>query len=335
MTNWSVGSGGDHATWAAAITALSGVGALADDYTLTQISDTVEPCLAGGGYGPMINLNGHSVVFTSDNPHLGNPNAGWEASGSTSAGTAQGVISFQTSGGGSMEVKNLKVLISSTTNGHVAIGGNITGTETISCHDVMARAGTIGQGHYGVWFVVAQAASSFWNMVASNFSTTTSRGIFIQPQGVATHLLENCTAEANTSGIVLNQSGGVTITVRNCVASGNTTDFTNSGAGDANGYNNASEDGTAVTAWDAGSGNQTAIVEADEFVSTSWSSGDYFKVRSDGGGVCHDGGATPAIAGNTAGIRGNPRPHSPEVSIGADELGIGAGSLGGRPAWAW
>jgi len=73
MANLTIGIGGDFPELTAAITFLVGLGALTEDYTFTDISGYVVVGTELGLIGPM---NGHTVIFTSDNPAYGNPNAG-------------------------------------------------------------------------------------------------------------------------------------------------------------------------------------------------------------------------------------------------------------------
>jgi hypothetical protein len=74
MIHYTVGTGGDYSDWGAAYNALVAIGALADDYLLTQISDLTNSTVFSGN----INLNNRKIEFLNGLSHGGNPNAGYK-----------------------------------------------------------------------------------------------------------------------------------------------------------------------------------------------------------------------------------------------------------------
>lgn len=316
MPSRTVGTGGDYLTWKDACDALVAASPLSENWTLTQISDTVESMLF---LGSIVDFNGFTVLFTSDTPPQGDPTAGWITN-------LSGGILFRlsTTGGGTFEVAHLNVHASGgsgnnylfTTSGpnvlvHDCIGINSSASVS-TVFNLQTQLGFVGT--YDVWNCVGRATEL--NADSSIFQIFLSAGTFT---------IENCIAHGADYGFVLSSDA---MTVRNCVAIGQNVEGFNTN-NNATGRNNASYDMTATNGWLDNTGGVSNIVAATEFTSLDETQSTYLKVTNDG--FLHDGGAATTIAGNTAGIRGNQRPQTNgDISIGADEfLAAGGGSTAG------
>ena len=308
MINWDIGSGGDYSSWGAALVALASASPLADDYTLTQISDTTEPGVpwGGPGYGPDVDLNGHSVVFDSDNPHNGDPTAGWLASCAVANTANIGISVFGSSG--SLEIKNLKVRNSA---GIWDIEVHVYGSASAKVHDIIASGANTSFGNAFV-NLSATASLEVWNFSANEYNGVGA----ITTDGTEPITVENCVGMNSVYGF--RDSGTGIVTFNSCVAFGNAIGDFDNGWTNMFVYNSYSEDGSVLTEPDGGSGNASGINPATEFVSTTYSNPDYLKVVP--GGTLATGGITPTITGNTAGVRGDARPGADaQTSAGVDE----------------
>jgi hypothetical protein len=320
-----VGPGETYETWAAAIAACND-GADACDMTgnleLRQTGNTVEP---GAPYLSYY-LHGFTLTFTSDDPPEGDPLAG---NISVAADPSDSPVLIEANGTGTLIISYLNVHVSGVY--WPAISALVYDSVNVQAHDIIAD-GTGSSGiadDCGINITTRDGDIDAWNIKAMNWFET---GAWIySAYSIGSLRMENCTFIGNGKYGWDNQagdfsSGGI---VRNCVCSDNgVADWFNHDKGGMAGYDNASEDATAADAnWDAGgSGNITAIVPADEFVSLDHLNADYAKLKSTGS-LANNGSAV-LIAGNTTGERGNVRPHGALYSIGADELVAAAPSAG-------
>lgn len=335
--SYTVGTGMDYADWAAAI---ADVGSpLTGDLAFTQMTDTTE---TGQNLLSDMDLGGHTLTFESGSPHHGDPTAGHKMTLNPS-GTLSGGIEAEISGTGLCVVKdlNLKSAAASPTDGVYGLRVRSAGPD-VQMHDCMVDTTNLTTGtgfNRPLQLHDSDGASAStdlhcWNCTTANPDNANGVGVSLEVGYNAVIVVENVTAKLVGAGRGIDCLSTV-VTVRNCCAFGPMGGCFY-GIGNADGFNNACQDTTGADGnWSTGTGNKVSITPADEFYSTDEEDSNWAKVRRELGGVCHDGGTTPTIAGNTVGIRGNPRPHSPDVSVGADELGGGAGSFGGRPAWAW
>jgi hypothetical protein len=326
-----IGPGETYATWADAIAACND-GADACDMTgnleLRQTGNTTEP---GAPYLSFY-LHGFTLTFTSDDPPEGDPAAG---NISVAVAPSDSPVLIEANGTGTLVISYLNVHVSGVY--WPAISVLAYDAVNIQAHDLIAD-GTGSTGiadDCGLNITTREGDLDVWNAKVMNWIET---GAWLySAYSTGSMRMENCTFLGNGKYGWDNQagafaSGGI---VRNCVAADNgVADFHGNGAGGMAGYDNASEDLSAADVnWDAGgTGNITAIVPADEFVSLDHMNADYAKLKSTGS--CADNGSAVLIAANIAGERANVRPHGALYSIGADELvaaapASGAGSSGG------
>ena len=300
--SYTVGSGGDYATWSAAIADVAAP--LTGDLTFTQISDTTETA----GINITKAVSSYTFTLDSDDPHLGNPIGGHEIlvdhTANPAVALSPGVGAGDT---GTLDVKNLRLRANQNTSNANMITAIASANGTAQWHDLMldnngsqrAGLGTAGNGTIDVWNVVS------WESDAN--------GISVQAPSSGLHRIENCTSiDCDAYGFSANISSAL-YEFRNLVAVNNTvSDFRPNNPTVR--INLASTDGTA-----GGTSPETNIITGDEFESLSDASADFMKLKA--GGVLDDSGASAAVSGNTNGIRGNARPGSDSlVSRGADEI---------------
>lgn len=298
--SYTVGSGGDYATWNAAI---ADIGNLTGNLTFTQISDVTETSAS------LLTetLGGFTLRFTSNTGHKGDPNKGWV----TTWTIDNHMIDFQPSGGGTIEVDSLVVVASANkTAGVFAFVFNAnTVTSTGNFHDniIDGASKTNTRG-----FAVNDAD---WTLNAWN-NVVTDCDIGYWSITASTYTIENNTIlNSASTGFSLSSNAG-TYTNNVSVGAGSN-DFFNMTA--ATGNNNASSDTTAQNSnWTSGTNNVVSVTAANEFISQASDDWNLGKLKS--GGSLDSGGTTTAIAGNTTGIRGNARPTGTNVSIGADQF---------------
>jgi hypothetical protein len=303
--NWTVGSGGTYATWAAAIQALPAT--LADDYDLVQVGDTNETVSYGN---KPVNLNGYNLTMRSASPHGGDPTQGHKITSTTDAVDAIRLSISNTGGAASIECKDLNVQWDSQGYSAILLLGQTSSSMAFLIHDlILTNVDAAGWDNGLRLDVNAFMTASVWNVEAYGWND----GLYFNP-GAGNLTVENCTSMNASSDSFYIGGSSATATMRNCVGE----HF--NGAANADGYNNASVDTSAADGnWSTGSGNVTGITLSNEFVSLDPTNTDFAKVQS--GGSCDDGGMTTTISANTVGIRGNARPGTDsQYSIGADEL---------------
>ena len=194
---FTVGTGGDYATWNLAIADIAGTG-LTGDLTLTQISDVADTVNINLGGSP-IPLGGFVLLMTSDTDHNGDKNSGWEWD------PFGGTTTIEVSGSGTLEASELKI------TGVNGINFNTLSVSFVLIHDILfiaagaftpgvigARAGSGGLTMYNCicadtdYHIVQQvfqltlddpdAAIRIFNNVAAPLpSNTNNRGFLLSP----------------------------------------------------------------------------------------------------------------------------------------------------------
>jgi hypothetical protein len=322
---YTVGTAGSYSSW---VTAAADTGNLTGNLTFQQISDIS----AGSNAVFAPNLNGFTLLLTSNSPPNGDPTAGWKTYTTFSAG--QRTIQFSPAtitGGGIFEIRYLNMKRTSPQNNDPSRGPLFIDTNqvcTIKIHDLMADWEGAGGGQFNVGrfmrFNCANATGQLWNIVATNFRPRSTdnnggNGIVVLACGAST-VIENCSMYTMKSMFELN----TVLTVRNCcgaLARNNTGTPASVFVATtlATGRNNAADDTSCANAnWSAGSGNLVNQTFATEFVSLDRTNAAFFQLLNTA--TFRGLGQTPAIAGNTQGNRGTARP-SPQgkTSIGADQ----------------
>lgn len=298
--SYTVGSGGDYATWAAAVADLAN---LTGDLTFTQISATTEVAAA-----TMTELlGGYTITYTSNNKPNGDPTAGWVTSMNANAlclhfnaASSSGVIDID-----GLYFKSIA------TNTNIFAYVQSTGVTTFMVRNCMfdhnGKASRSAQSNDGstilAWFNNVTWGSSSANPMMNAFLCAT------------TSVIENNTVYdcPNAEGI---DCANNALTIRNNACYGNAVDFAQIGT--ATGYNNSDTDGTAANAnWATGAGNRTGTAVAD-FVSVTDTDATFLDIAP-AGGLC-EVGYTTLLAVNTSCIHERDRPNSrTTVSIGAAE----------------
>lgn len=268
-----------------------------------QISSTIETGIA------LIteSLDGNAYAITSDNPHYGDPTAGYTVTGNVGGAS---IIELAMEGPGNVVVEHLHLIKGTQDGGWVSIFvRNVDAACSITVRNNLLNGDD--RATFGILLSDATPVISIYNNViwdhGDGLKTSAAN---------ANNLIENNIAASCTKNYDLNgQSGAWT---NNAGVTDITSNFLNMGS--ATGNNNASDDATAGDGnWSSGSNNQINITLANEFVSTTDTDADFFKAKNDG--VCWDGGTAPTIAADTLGIRGNRRPGLDGLySIGADEF---------------
>lgn len=308
MINQTLGSGGTFATWNAFITAYQNT-TLTDNVTITQISNVSHTTTA---FLTLLNLAGFTIRFTQATPPLGSPLTGFKT-----VGDASGPGIFF--GGGNPGIRNGAWVMDNLIFEDVAIvfqrGWN---NVVVSCSSLLGGAvlatgaQIFGNSDFSGGFIAGAVACTFklWNCA---FLAGNSGGIACNFGGgtvgtLATFVMENVTGLLNGAGQAIATHTSALVTVRNSFSQGGWGgSFT--GTGTHNGSTTASAPGTSP---------QVNVVAANEFVSQSWTSPDFAKLKS--AGVLKNTGAAPTLTGNTTGIRGNARPSAGFTSIGADQF---------------
>lgn len=321
----TVGQGGNYANWPAAMAALQSFSPLLDDYEFVQVSNISEN---SSGPNFSCDLNGHSVVLRSTQPHQGDPTKGYKVTSSVSGVRSIGVNVNTTGGAGSFEIKDLHFEYSSGEGYPITIVTDIT---PIKIHDILATSsGLLGNG-IAVQTPTGGAEAPtvhLWNLVTYNFEY----GIRCIVGSDAVLRIENCTAYKDAAGTSINLSvelGTPTPYLVNCFAK----DFSGS-LGVCIGLNNTSEGISASNFGPGSSGNRVygSSTAWDQFASLVRTDPNFMKIL-DTGLDYNDGYLPLGIPENVAGIRGNARPYAyPLTSRGADEFFVpspGPGSAGG------
>lgn len=289
MVNRTIGVAGDYANIQAVTVALNNGGAgIADDWTLTQISDITE-----GGVYSNFNANGFTVRFTvgDGNWHKGDPTAGYQVN----VGADISVLSTINDNGTVIWERMRFVKTAPNTGGAGSdtillrvYGGAAGGTSIHYVRDMIFD----GQGFGGAWnnrgFEFGGNTSQRDYISNCKVFDTTDWGIalnqFVGGGGGIRKFLENCTAYNCETGFYVesetnNPGSNFECYVRNCIATDSTnTDWNlpdaDGGLGSVNVLNNCadSDNSIAGTAFQ-GSGGATdclgGLASADCFESTT------------------------------------------------------------------
>jgi len=307
----SIGPGGpapNYVNWTAF---LADISSLSGDLTAAQFASTT----GENASPPFISINGYTLRMTCPwaASHQGDPTAGLMCGvASTGAVIAINFTGF-VAGVGLVKVDGLRIDRTGNSGSGIQLGTLGPSVEVSDCiidHNGVGGSCVFvqdsGGGSVGPATLIDVWNCDFIECSGNGFRNNVSQG--------ATCTVENCTADECNTGFQLDDSRAFNNFAFNSGIQG----FNQ--AGTTEGRNNGSEDDTCKDAnWTVGANNNPNLTPANEFVSTSRTSSDYTKVRSDGGGVAWNGGRTPTIAGNTQGIRGDPR----SSSIGSDEFAAG------------
>lgn len=317
--NYTVGSGGNYATWSAAA---ADVTSQTGNIVLTQIS-----AISDSGQALFSQaLNGYSLHLTSNYPHYGDWNKGWLISASPSAA----YLDFILTGPGSLEIDNLIIKVFSSISYAIRLESGSSMTTNL-VHDIMVDGGAT------VWPDVSQTTSGFaigvpygtgsphsyvWNCVARKCVY----GIVTNIMDSAS-VIENCIMESGWIGFEgYGQAGvggpnGDYLTLRNCVAFNNI--YQNGWSDFGEGlygtviviatYNTcASQDSTGTVPFSS-QGNFS-----QHFVSLSTTDPTYMDLRVDS--TINSAGINQKYSANNKCIRGRCRPDpNGRQSIGASE----------------
>lgn len=336
--SFTVGSGGDYATWyEAAIDCASQT--LTGDLTFTQISDLT---LTTDAFFNGLDVNGYTLEITSNSPHNGDPESGWK----TFVGYGAIFDIYNPTGPtGSIDVNGL-VLKTTTTN----LGDEVLNVQntaggavgSILVHDIIidGRSVTLSPNYnycYVYCGVTGQTIKMF-NVKGVHCRSNNRAGIWAYNVALLSRIiLENCSCQqtpgaSSGNGFQLYQTSGE-IVMRNCAALGFAgRGFYNSVVGSVV-YNCMSDDGTAITpgggAWGAYYDCIINVTPADEFTSLDPATGGlaYLEPKSTGQ-AAHLGTATYITENDHGAILTVARPHK---LVGVDKYSIGANEFPSEP----
>lgn len=276
--SYTVGSGGDYSTWTAA---LSDIGNLTGNLTLTQIASTFESATAGMSF----DLNGYNFTMTVNRYHQGN-NLGGHL---TYVNTTSGIFLYvDMDGGGNFYCNSLNLkqnasntgtnicrFLQSTNTYNIYWGNNIIDCNSLTNAYLNDNSNAVTYFYANITFGYPNSGF-FFNAANSN-----SR-------------YENNTFYGGSRGIDLSSKN--TRLRNNAAYNTSTDDFQDNSA--ATGFTNASEDTTADNAnWTTGSGNITSVA------STNWF--DIYKI--DANSDLYNAGSTSEISAFTHYINGVPK----------------------------
>jgi hypothetical protein len=326
MTNKTVGTGGDYATWYDAMTWLNTYLATPpmDDITITQISDVTET-----SFSPAVirSLNGYTLTITSNSPHHGRPDTGWKTTINNTHSNSTLMLLLTN---GVVEIENLHFY-------GAAVGWKapVKLTANSGCqmliHDIIVYSDVLpASGNYAAFFLNAGTGCTgfeVWNCIADILANGSTRPFWLDVDEDMN--IENCVAQvrndtASTIGCFERQGGTGKGYFRNCVGISTTSDPSISGfrywtATNGDGDGNAAWDASADDFGTLGLTYYNNIVPGDEFEGTDYSDSDtYFVPRLDGS--LGAGGVSVLITDNVEDIRGLSRPLHGYYSVGPAQL---------------
>lgn len=311
--NYTVGVAGAYLTFggaAGAYVANNAGGAMTGDVTMTEISNIVETATALATQ----TLGGFTWLTTSDNPHYGDPTAGWLIQENFQA------IMFDWSeeGPGVMEIEHIHTI--RTAN---YAGGNYTfwlrnaiNPHTANIHDFLID-GNGSRERQGTIIAANAPVPRLWNIVVWECDNV---GI---SAASANALIENC-AVYLCSGINGGAGAGyalgnVACTCRNSTAYDNTVDFLNIAA--ATGRFCRSSDLTAADVnWAAGLGNTINAVVLNDVQGVNDAVANYFDIIA--AGPLDGAGEANVIAARVLCIRNRAVPGPNGTSVGPAEIPV-------------
>lgn len=296
--SYTIGSGGDYATWALAAADLANLtGAL----TLTQITAVTE----SGNIAFAITLGGYTLTCTST-AHGGNPSSAMKIT----LDSALNGFALSQEGPGTLVFDNMFLeRVQSVAANVYDIGiNNILASHTLKICNILISG--LGNGGKGIDEKDNTLPISVFNCMVWGKSVGVSKSLLAN----AGTKWENITVYNCGTGV---DAGTQAVQLRNVACYGNTTDFANIGS--STGYNCASDDATAADGnWSTGSGNVTNGDPATDFESVTASDGAAF-LQPTTGGALYQAGSNVTISGHTDYING--------VTIETDDVDIGAKGL--------
>ena len=306
--NYTIGpaAGDDYPTASGAGGAYAALGNLTGNLTFTQTGNIVEAVALAT---MSINLGGFVLTHTSDNPHYGDPTAGWLI---TFNNNSHGYY-ITPDGPGTVNMLNLRTFRQIATGANVRdiIMAAINLGFTFNCHDLLMDGNNFSKWILGL--EDADAIVNCWNVNAWD-----SLGFNIRVGAWnANGFLENCNSYSGSDiGIGLS---GAAVSVNNCASFDNTgTDFNAIAA--ATGNNNLSTDATAADGnWAVGAGNLINQVTAACVQGVNPAVANFMDILDPGTLV--SAGVANGIAARTTCIRNRAVPNGvAATSIGSAEI---------------
>jgi hypothetical protein len=326
--NYTVGVAGAYLTFggaAGSYAANNAGGAMAGNVTMTEISNIVEVASATATQ----TLGNFTWLTTSNNPHYGDPTAGWLIQENF---TAAQMFRLEEEGPGVMEIEHLHTIRTGAFNAaNIAyFPVTIAIAHTINLHDLLID-GNASRERQGI-----QCADNTPTLYGYNCVIWEIDGnAFVCTAINSNSVLENCAAYLCTGG---NGGAGIgynlvnlNLTVRNCTSYDNNTDFNAVGA--ATGRYNVSSDGTAANVnWGVGVGNRINAVVLNDVQGVNDAVANFFDVVV--GGPLDSAGEANAIAARVACIRNRVVPNAGGfTSVGPAEIPPPAPPPPVEPPW--
>jgi hypothetical protein len=316
MITKTVGAGGDYSDWYTAISALAALGSVADNYTLTQISDCT---VSGALSSKTVTFTGtYSLTITSNKDHLGDPTAGWKTylpcNYSMYFRNAEPVPNWHL-WSGVLVIEKLNVVVTGTGTGgdriHVNFGSNTVRNcivKGINHYDAILDNKERGIANQGV----SSSSFIFYNNKIYNCDV----GVYCRTGGVVTgypsydpagtKVVENCTIYGGLWGLLHDYDdgyGGVLEgwTFKNIVCSGQAVTggesplaFNIAGDGTYNSMSHCADDDGSQPAY--ATSKQTPITPANEFKSTTSTDTTFLFLKNNAVGVLAANGIAPTYA---------------------------------------
>lgn len=298
--SFSVGAGGNYATWKAATDDIGAT--LTGDMTFTQTSTLTET----NALSIAKDLAGFTLKFTStpspDGLTTGSVLLNWNADND--------FLTFSGTGSGTIEISNmhLKTVVSQTAGKAFIYVANISVATTFDIHGCLIDGNALGAN--GVEIDSGATIMKVYNNHVWDFVNNVN----VVDCNRDESKFENITSYAARGYGIMAVDGQY----RNCVSFNSTSaDFYDIAT--SSGYSNASSDTTAQNAnWASAASNRVSITPAMEFSNLTDGTDRFLRLVNSG--VLAVNGTAPKITTNTTGIRTNGRPGDDGVySIGADE----------------
>jgi len=311
--------GGDYLNWGAAINPVYAIG-IGGDYTYTQISDTTDTASA------IFNdeLNGYTLILTSNSPHGGDRNIGWVSNFAVDAeGLRIAFVGASAKYGGEAYVSELNIRRLVYTYGNLldlrpsALASSIAAWNIIMDWSFTSIALTVLTNGCDIAPTGAYSSIICYNIISLWYKTNSTSRYALSGKSALLSLsdtaIENCSVvfdPTSTSGVAFQSAVSATTGAiyRNCVAINNA--YKSVALMDTSiGTGNAADDAwVGDTYWAYGEGNITNIVPTDEYQSVNPDDGSLFLSPKTSSQVRNSGLPT-AILVNTMGIAGASRPN--------------------------
>lgn len=274
--SYTVGSGGDYATWAAAWGDLAGLTGI---LYLTEIASTTNNVTTNID----IDLNNYSLIMTSRGRHWGNFNAAYRISTSIDNDT----VRLRAEGPGTIIMSKFDIYQSANAGDQFIVISTIDAACDIYIYDILFDANNLAKE--AIYLNDDTPNVYCYNIVGRNF--VNGRVLAVEV-GTSSDIFENITGYNSAAGIY--RISSEPIIMRNCAGHTSPDDYNSIDS--ATGYNNASEDGSAADGnWSTGSGNITAATSQYY---------DNYKINSSSS--LFGAGSNPTITGHTHYINGVP-----------------------------